>query len=205
MALALSTLLTVNIGLRHLLIVVPLLAIFIGGALAPWVEDLANRGGRDRLVAMLAFGVLLAASVATVERARPQLMAYFNPLAGREPGRALIDSDLDWGQDFLILKRELQARQISTAHYGFFGTMNPCRPGLPQLLPLVPKVPVTGWIVLSEQFYRSDFFVSIRREDCASSHFEFKLEPGDSVDWLKSYEPVARIGATLRLYHLPER
>ena len=39
-------------------------------------------------------------------------MAYFNPLAGREPGHALIDSDLDWGQDFLLLKRELRARQI---------------------------------------------------------------------------------------------
>ncbi|MFL5305829.1 MAG: glycosyltransferase family 87 protein [Polyangia bacterium] len=202
-ALGLSTLLTVNIGLRHLLIVVPLLAIFIAGALAPWVEELAQRGGRDRLVAMLAFGALLVASVATVEKARPQLMAYFNPLAGRDPGHALIDSDLDWGQDLLILKRELRARQISTAHYGFFGTMNPCGPDMPELLPLIPKVPVTGWVVLSEQFYRSDFLVSIRRDDCASSHYDFKLEPGDSVDWLKGYEPVARIGATLRLYHIP--
>ena len=147
----------------------------------PGSRTRVQRGGRDRLVAMLAFGVVLVASVATVERARPQLMAYFNPLAGREPGHALIDSDLDWGQDFFLLKRELRARQISTAHYGFFGTMNPCGPDMPELLPLVPKVPVTGWIVLSEQFYRSDFFVSIRREYCASPHIEFKLEPGDSV------------------------
>ena len=204
-ALALSTLLTVNIGLRHLLLVVPLLAIFIAGAVTPWLEDLARRGRRERSVAALAFSALLLASVVTVERARPQLMAYFNPLAGREPGHALIDSDLDWGQDFLLLGRELRARHISTAHYGFFGTMNPCAPDLPQLLPLVPRVPVTGWIVLSEQFYRSDFFVSIRRESCASPHYKFNLAPGGSFDWLKAYEPVARIGATLRLYHLPER
>ena len=67
-ALALSTLLTVNIGLRHLLIVVPLLAIFIAGAVTPWLEERAQRGGGDRQVAMLAFGAVLVASVATVER-----------------------------------------------------------------------------------------------------------------------------------------
>jgi hypothetical protein len=201
-ALMLSTLLTVNIGLRHLLIVVPLIAIFIAGAVTPWIEALA---GRYRGAAALALGALLLAGVSTVEKSRPELIAYFNPLAGREPGHALIDSDLDWGQDFLLLERELRRRQLPSVHYGFFGTMNPCGPGLPQLLPLEPKVPVTGWIVLSEQFYRSNFFVSARRESCASPHYDFHVAPAGSFDWLKVYEPVARIGATLRLYHVPER
>ena len=200
-ALALSTLLTVNIGIRHLLIVVPLLAVFIASAVTPWIEGLA---GRSRIAAALAFGALLVAGAVTVERARPELIAYFNPLAGREPGHALIDSDLDWGQDFLLLKRELRARTIPSVHYGFFGTMNPCGADLPQFLPLAPNVPVTGWIVLSEQFYRSNFFVSVRRESCASPHYKFILAPSGSFDWLKAYEPVARIGATLRLYHVPE-
>jgi hypothetical protein len=207
-ALALSTLLTVNIGLRHLLIVVPLLAIFIGGAVAPWMEDLAGRASRPRFVRIATiapFSALLVGGMVTVERARPELIAYFNPLAGREPGHALIDSDLDWGQDFLLLKRELRARHITSAHYGFFGTMNPCGPDLPQLLPLLPKLPVTGWIVLSEQFYRSNFFVSIGRESCASPHYKLDLAPAGSFDWLKPYQSVARIGATLRLYHLPEQ
>ena len=207
-ALALSTLLTVNIGLRHLLIVVPLLAIFMGGAVTPWLKDLAGGASRLRLVwitTILVVVVLLVSTIVTVERARPELIAYFNPLAGNEPGAALVDSDLDWGQDFLILKRELRARHISTVHYGFFGTVNPCGPDLPQLLPLVPKVPVTGWIVLSEQFYRSDFFVSVGRESCTSPHYKLALAPNGSFDWLKPYQPVARIGATLRLYHLPEQ
>lgn len=201
-ALALSTGLTVNIGLRHLLVVVPLLAIFIAGAVTPWIESLA---GRTRIAAALVLGALLAAGVVTVERARPELFAYFNPLAGHEPGHALIDSDLDWGQDFPQLARELRARQIPSAHYAFFGTMNPCGPDLPTLVPLQPNVPVTGWVVLSEQFYRSNFFVSIRRESCASPHYKFNLAPGHSFDWLAPHQPVARIGATLRLYHIPER
>ncbi len=202
-SLALSTVVTVNIGLRHFLIAVPLLAIFIGGAVAPWIEGLASP---RRVIAGTALFSLLAAEVAIVESARPELMAYFNPLAGREPGRALIDSDLDWGQDFLLLERELAARRISSIHYGFFGTVNPCGPGLPQLLPLVPGKPVTGWIVLSEQFYRSNFFVSFRRESCdPTGHYSFKMAPGDAFNWIKVHEPVARIGASLRLYHLPDR
>jgi hypothetical protein len=202
-ALALSTALTVNIGLRHLLVVVPLLAIFIAGAVTPWIGDLAGRGRR---AAATALACLLVASVVIVGRARPQLMAYFNPLAGREPGHALIDSDLDWGQDFLLLKRELRARQIATAHYGFFGTVNPCGADVPQLLPLVPGTPVTGWVVLSEQFYRSDFLLGYRRESCApSAHYTFNVAPPGAYDWLKAYQPVAHIGATLRLYYFPER
>ncbi len=57
----------------------------------------------------------------------------------------------------------------------------------------------------SEQFYRSNFFVGYRRESCSSPHYKFNLLPPVSFDWLKGYEPVARIGATLRLYHLPDR
>jgi len=199
-ALALSTRLPVNIGLRHLLVVVPLLAVFIAGALTPWLAALA---GRARVFAAIAFAAVLAAGVVTVQRARPQLMAYFNPLAGREPGRALIDSDLDWGQDLLLMKRELRARQIPAVHQGLFGTVNSCSAEGPQLVPLVPKVPVTGWVVLSEQFYRSNFFVNIVRDSCASPHYHFNLAPGDSFDWLKAYQPVARIGATIRLYYIP--
>lgn len=202
-ALALSTRLTVNIGLRHLMVIAPLLAIFIAGAVTPFIEELT---GRARAAGTLALGALLAAGVVSVERARPELFAYFNPLAGREPGRALIDSDLDWGQDFPLLQRELRARHVPSAHYGYFGTMDPCGPDLPPLTPLQPGVPVTGWIVLSEQFYRSDFLVSIRREDCASPpRYKFVVDRGGAFDWLKGYQPVARIGATLRLYHLPER
>jgi hypothetical protein len=200
--LAFSTIITVNIGLRHLLIVVPLLAIFTARALAPWLEAL---GPRPRAIAGTALGLLLATDVAVVERARPQLMAYFNPLAGQEPGHALIDSDLDWGQDLLLLKRELRARQISSLHYGLFAIVNPCDPDMPKMHPLAPQRPVTGWIVLSEQFYRSGLHFSFRRESCAPhAHYAFNVDPADAFDWLKSLEPTARIGASLRLYHVTE-
>ncbi len=163
-ALAFSAIITVNIGLRHMLVVVPLLAIFAARALVPWIETLAPR---RRAIAGAALGLAIAANAVTVERARPEVMAYFNPLAGREPGHALIDSDLDWGQDMLLLKRELAAREVSELHYGLFAIVNPCDLGMPKMVPLEPGRRVTGWIALSEQFYRSGLHFSFRRESCA--------------------------------------
>jgi hypothetical protein len=190
----------VNIGLRHMLIVVPLLAIFAARALVPWIEALTPR---PRAVAAAAVGLLLAANVVVVERARPQLMAYFNPIAGREPGHALIDSDLDWGQDMLLLKNDLAARGVSEVHYGLFAIVNPCDLGMPKMVPLEPGKPVTGWVVLSEQFYRSGLHFSFRRESCAPhAAYPFHVDPVDAFEWLRGVEPVAHVGASLRLYHL---
>lgn len=202
-ALVFSMIITVNIGLRHMLVVVPLLAIFVACAAARWFERPALP---RRRIAGTALALLLVTQVAIVARARPELMAYFNPLAGREPGHALIDSDLDWGQDILLLKRELRARQISSLHYGLFAIVNTCDPEMPELLPLLPGRPVTGWVVLSEQFYRSGLHFSFRRESCAPhARYPFHADPPDAFDWLKSFQPVARIGASLRLYYVPER
>jgi len=202
-ALLFSAIITVNIGLRHMLVVVPLLAIFTARTLVPWIESLAPR---PRAIAATVLGLLIAIQVAIVERVRPELMAYFNPVAGREPGHALIDSDLDWGQDLLLLKRELAARHISEVHYGLFGVVNACDPEMPKLLPLRPRQPVTGWIVLSEQFYRSGLHFSLRRESCAPhGRYEFHVEPPDAFDWLKRLEPVTRVGASVRIYYVGER
>jgi hypothetical protein len=202
-ALAFSAIITVNIGLRHMLIVVPLLAIFAARALVPRIEALTPR---PRAIAAAAVALLLAANVVVVERARPQLMAYFNPAAGREPGHALIDSDLDWGQDMLLLAHDLAARGVSEVHYGLFAIVNPCDLGMPKMIPLEPRKPVTGWIVLSEQFYRSGLHFSFRRESCAPhAPYPFHIDPIDAFDWLKGTEPVAHVGASVRLYHLAER
>ena len=129
-------------------------------------------------------------------------MAYFNPLAGREPGHALIDSDLDWGQDILLLKRELRARRIDVAALRLVRDREPLRSGdAPSWCPLAPRTPVTGWVVLSEQFYRSGLHFSFRRESCAPhARYAFNADPPDAFDWLKAVEPVARVGASVRVY-----
>jgi len=201
-ALVFSAIITVNIGLRHMLIVVPLLSIFAARAIVAWLETLVPP---RQLIGGAAIALLLAIQIAVVERARPELMAFFNPLAGREPGHALIDSDLDWGQDMLLLKRDLAARGVKEVHYGLFAIVNPCDPAWPKMIPLEPRKPVSGWIVLSEQFYRSGLHFSFRRESCApGASYPFHVDPVDAFDWLNGLQPVARVGASVRVYHAAE-
>jgi hypothetical protein len=87
-------------------------------------------------------------------------------------------------------------------HYGLFGIVNPCDPAWPKMIPLEPRQPVTGWVVLSEQFYRSGLHFSFRRESCApGARYRFHADAADAFDWLKGLEPVARVGASIRLYY----
>lgn len=118
----------VNIGLRHILPVLPLLYIYLGRAALSGVGQTPSavalscdphppsqsppkfwgRGFRPRpvLVGLIALGHLYAcASI------HPDYLAYFNELAGGPRGghRVLDDSNIDWGQDLGRLA-ELQAR-----------------------------------------------------------------------------------------------
>ena len=69
------------------------------------------------------------------------------------------------------------------------------------MIPLEPGKPVSGWVVLSEQFYRSGLHFSFGRESCApGARYRFKVDPADAFDWLKGVEPVARVGASVRVY-----
>ncbi|HEX2658919.1 MAG TPA: hypothetical protein VHU40_11635, partial [Polyangia bacterium] len=110
-----------------------------------------------------------------------------------------------WAQDMGLLKRELAARQVRSVHYGLFAIVNPCDPDWPAMQPLEPGKPMGGWVVLSEQFYRSTLHFSFRRESCApDAKYQFHADPPDAFDWLKPLPLTARVGASLRLYHLPE-
>jgi hypothetical protein len=206
-ALLLSIAGTVNIGLRHLLAVVPLGAVWIATA-ADALGDAAAAVGKTvgtmaRPFAVGGAALLIAGQAAVVETAEPELMAYFNPLAGREPGEILIDSDLDWGQDFLLLKREMAARKIGNLRIAFFGTVRPCGADMPMLRPLVPRQPATGWVVISENYYRAPDLIGLRRDPCdPGSGYGFHEAPADGFAWLRAHTPVARIGASLRLYDI---
>jgi hypothetical protein len=62
---------------------------------------------------------------------------------------------------------------------------------------------VTGWVVLSEQFYRSGLHFSFRRESCAAGadgRYRFHADPADAFDWLKGVEPVGGLGRSVRVY-----
>jgi 4-amino-4-deoxy-L-arabinose transferase-like glycosyltransferase len=192
----------INIGIRHVFVLLPLLAIAAGIAAD---DALAAARGRRRLAVAAAVAVLVCAQSGVAIAARDTALGYFNPLAGRDPAAVLLDSDLDWGQDLFALRREARARGIDTLSIAYFGMLRQCQHELPHLTALVPRKPTVGWVAISENYYRDRSFFRLHRDPCdAQSRYRSgEVTPG-AFAWLKAYPPVAIVGSSIRLYHIPE-
>jgi hypothetical protein len=148
---------------------------------------------RNRLIAQAALAVI----------GWPNHLSSFNALAGRDPARVLLDSDLDWGQGLLQLRQEARARRIDRLNIAYSGFSNPCRLGLPPLAALIPGQPTTGWIAVSENHFRERSTLLLRRDPCDfASSLPRAAIPPRPFRWLEAHQPVAVV-AGIRLYHLP--
>jgi hypothetical protein len=137
----------INVGVRHVLHLIPLLAVYVGaGAVTLW------KAARRRLVTRAVTVCLGVWLLSTPVRAAPDQMAWFNALAGRHPEDFLLDSDLDWGQDLFRLRRELEVRGVESFSIAYFGGADVCQERLPPGRWLRPHTPVTGWIAVSEMY-----------------------------------------------------
>lgn len=184
----------INIGVRHILPVYPLLAITIGLGLA---QGWKSRASWFRALA----GLLLAAQAAISLGSHPHELAYFNRLAGSEPGEYLVDSDLDWGQDLVHLERFFADKPDATLHIAYFGNARLCERELPNLKWLKPHRPVSGWIAISEMYYR-DHWKLTYSEPCQRDRPRTIKKP-HPYRWLQGHEPVARAGRSIRIYRIP--
>jgi len=167
----------INIGVRHVLIAYPLLAIGAGYAL--------GRAWRrwQALLAHAAIAGLLLWQLAVLAFAWPDYLAYFNPLAGAHPERILVDSDLDWGgQDLRRLEHVLAARGVQQLWLGYKGTADLTREPLPAYTLLKPDQPVRGWVAIT--------MLTLQENQAG-------------YGWLLRYQPVQRVGKSFNLYYIP--
>jgi Dolichyl-phosphate-mannose-protein mannosyltransferase len=168
----------VNLGVRHVLVIYPFLAI-LGACAFVWLWQVS--GSREKLLACRAIaGVLVIWSIATCIRATPDFIPYFNELAAPYGSRILIDSDFDWGQDLNRLSSVLQQQHIDSVWIAYEGSADLKRRGLPYWQPLLSNQKPSGWIAVSE--------------------YRIKTSPGD-FGWLERYKPDRIVGKTIRLYH----
>jgi hypothetical protein len=177
-----------NAGVRHVMVVFPLLAIVAGrGCSYLW-----HRSEGRRIAARSGLIVLLSWQVVSSVRAQGDFLAYFNELTGRDPSRVMVAGcDLDCGQDLDLLSRELHARNISHATIAIWTSADPRHTDLPNFD--VPQAyrPVSGWFAISLRALRFG----------NSFHTQY---PVGAFDWLQAYQPVSRVGKTILLYHIPE-
>ena len=160
---------SLDLGVRYVLPVYVPLA-FAGAAACVAMQ------GRWRWLAaaLLAWHTVASAIV------HPDAFPYFNEAAGRQPWRLLLDSNIDWGQDVLRLRKVVRERKIDNIGLAVMGWHDWDALGFPPHYDFRREVPTQGWIAISEHIYG------------------FTPHPL----WLEGrrYE---RIGRSIRLYYIP--
>ncbi len=168
----------INLGIRHVLVIYPMLAIVAGDLLVRRMEN----GGRSRILvmALAAWGVVGSAA------AHPDYLAYFNEIAARSPERIRTDSDLDWGQDWYRLAARLRALRVKSVSVGCFCNFEPSMLNLPPYGDLPRDAPVAGYVAISANL------------------LEMEHAKDGAYGWLRKFQPLERVGKSIFLYHIPD-
>lgn len=180
-----------QLGLRYILPSIPLLMIVAASA----ISTTAPAGLSLKSVV---FWLLIATSVAPV-RFHPHHLSYFNELSGgpKNGWKLLSDSNIDWGQDLLALKSYLDKHdEVTDLKLAYFGTFPPGALGLQYSLPGAEPQP--GWYAISVNIMQG------RPNPIRKSDGSTQTVFGDSFGYLRFFEPVAKIGESIRVYHLTE-
>jgi hypothetical protein len=112
----------------------------------------------------------------------PDYFPYFNALAGRDPSRILVDSNLDWGQDVLRLRHALRKRHIEKVGLSLMGGADVEALGFPPNYNLDSHGPANGWIAVSDHIYR--------------------MEKAEGGWWWLEGHPYKRVGKSIRLFNM---
>ncbi|HEV3137410.1 MAG TPA: glycosyltransferase family 39 protein [Pirellulales bacterium] len=137
-----------NIGVRYLLFLIPIAAVWSGRLAA----STAWNSPRHARALAAAVTVSLAGLAAIAVATWPYYLAYFNAASGG-PGRGheyLLDSNIDWGQDLIALRDYMQREGIESVDLAYFGRVDPAIYGI-GYRPLIDKV--SGrYVVISTNF-----------------------------------------------------
>lgn len=189
-----------NIGFRHMLPAIPFV-LLLGASVAEYLPERAQRPLRT-----VAAGILLVFWLAfDLLRVAPHYESYFNQLAGpwQNWSNILVDSNLDWGQDLIELRRVMDERGIDSINLAYFGKAVPEAYGvryrpLPSYLRFMegreiaaynPYTPEPGWYAISATALRTGTMTP---------------ETTDLYQVFRTLEPNARAGYSIYLYHLTD-
>jgi 4-amino-4-deoxy-L-arabinose transferase-like glycosyltransferase len=178
----------INIGIRHILPIYPLLYIWIGAVLFSGKLGIPAWARKVAMVC-LALVVLESASVF------PRYLGFFNlPSGGPHQGwKYLVDSNLDWGQDLKRLKSYLVERNISNVCLKYFGTAPPSYYGIESrpVPPSLDEARTSGCVVVMS----------------LTSLYERQAFDG-RYDWMLRTPPADTVGDSFRVYdpkRIPDR
>jgi hypothetical protein len=184
----------INIGTRHIL------AIYVGFAIlaAVFAVDGMRRWRKNRAFAAAVVAVLAWLTV-SVGLSHPDHLPYFNAIAGREPEKILVDSDLDWGQDLRRLAKRL--REVGATEVAALPPFEPSRQdvvratlelvaGFPAIRDIDPVTPSPGWNAVSLTVLHA-------------MRMGIQDERSQGALWPELIRPTERVGKGLLLYYFP--
>lgn len=202
---ALTMFSALNIGYRHVLPALPPLLVLAAGLASPQLRlatDGQRVGGRVWSKAAITGATLL---VVTALWIHPHYLSYFNELAGGPQNgyKVLVDSNIDWGQDMVRLKRWMVDNDVETVNLGWFGTADPAHYGI-QYTPL----PGLG----RDEFFRRWWDVPFDRDApepgvyaiSVSNLAELPLREDEKTvyAWFRAHPPDDRVGYSILIYDL---
>jgi hypothetical protein len=174
-----------DIGLRYILPIYPLVLLIAGKFVAAMVND------RCRLL----LGATLTLAGIELAAVYPHSLAFFNFLVGGPRGgsRILVDSNLDWGQDLKLLRHWMDDHDVRHINLSYFGTADPAYygincamlPGSPVAAFDAPQLP--GYVAVSVTNLRGVYLPEQGRR---------LYEP------LSRMTPVATIGYSIYIYRV---
>ncbi len=181
----------VNLGVRTILFVYPLLAV-LGAAGFGEIWELREKW--PRAVPRVLLGVLAWLALDGVAL-HPNYLTYTSVLAGRQPDQSLVlDADFDAGEDVTKLAEVLRNHYVEHIKLRLYTSTDLTLMGLPLFETLAPRERAKGWIAVSVHHLRT-------------GEGPWYPELADGYAWLEAYPPVLSgdggLDKTIRLYYLP--
>ena len=193
-----------NIGVRHLLPIMPFMYILAAGSIKKWVQGdsfkkLASPelGRKIKLYIIYGLTVWFLIDIAIVY---PFYLSYYNEFVGTENGwRYVTDSNYDWGQDLKRLTQYVESEGIDRIAVDYFGAGSPFyyMPGIAESWYSAKGSPLEsdiGWIAISVNTIQSASSPAIPA---------LNRKPEDEYRWLDNpQEPYAVAGTSIFIYKL---
>ncbi|MCX6738103.1 MAG: glycosyltransferase family 39 protein [Candidatus Parcubacteria bacterium] len=185
-----------NIGVRHILPVFPIMYIFIGVGFFRLKDEIKKKKIRIALSGLTV--ILMIWYVASSLMTFPHYLSYYNELAGgtKNGYKYAVDSNYDWGQDLKRLADFVDKNNIQKITLSYFGGDDPkYRLGEKLSGTSIYKNPKEnkGWIAISATFLQE-------KRAKVIEGFNFN---GTELEWLNNFEPVGRAGYSIFIYNIP--
>jgi hypothetical protein len=182
-----------NIGIRHILPVLPFTYVLVSLGLVAVMERIKKPAFKKAAIFLL--GLLISRYIASSVSTYPYYLSYFNEIGGGIDNgyKYVVDSNYDWGQDLKRLAKFVEENNIEKIKVNYFGGGD-LRYYLGDKQEWLDDKsgPQKGWIAISATLLQGG----------RGNPVEGFSQPTGYFKWLDSYTPFARVGKSIFIYHI---